>query len=257
MKKNDLLNDDFFDEEIAEFLNCYTAEQAPEEKIDLTIDSLRKYMPPKKTKNRMVEIIRNEITYIDKFHFIATFILVLVGLSASMLPKVSMYNVLMLISPIPMIIGMFELVKSKKDNMWEIEKSCKYSYSKIVLARLIIITSFSLIINIGLLVIYGYGASGDMLCKMLFSIIVPVCTISSINLYLLGKVNSNNSLIATLTIWISIIGTGEIVIEPYLEGANIIGLIITMVIAVGVFAFAAYEFYCKSIKFEGDEMLWN
>ncbi|WP_346962233.1 hypothetical protein [Clostridium sp.] len=257
MKKTDLLNDDFFDNEIAEFLNCYTAEQVPEEKIDLTIDSLRKYMPPKKTKNRMVEIIRNEITYIDKFHFIAALILVVAGLSVSMVSKVSMYNVLMIISPIPMIIGMFELVKSKKDNMWEIEKSCKYSYSKIVLARLIIITSFSVIINIGLLIIYGYGASGDMLCRMLFSIIVPVCTIASINLFLLGKVNSSNSLIATLIVWVSVIGTSKLVTVPYLEEAKIMSLIITIVVSMGVFAFTAYEFYCKSIKFEGDEMLWN
>ena len=121
MKKIDMLDDDYFDNEISEFLNSYTAEKVPEEMIDSTIDSLRKYMPPKKTKNLMVTLIKNEVTYINKSYFIAATIFVAISLAFSMQYNLNLYSTLMIISPMPMILGMFQIVKSTQNNMWELE----------------------------------------------------------------------------------------------------------------------------------------
>lgn len=257
MKKIEKLNDEFFDKEISNFLNCYTVEEVPEEMIDMTVDNLRKYMTPKRTKIKIMEIIRNEITYINKIHFVVSIILLAIGLNLSMINEVSHYSILIFTSPIPMLLGMFELLKSKTDNMWEIEKSCKYSYSKIILARLIIITSFSMIFNIMLLGIYGYGETGDVLCKMLFSIIVPVCIVASINLYILSKLNSSKSIIATLLLGIGLMGTAEIGIVPYIEQARGFVLIVASIIAIIIFSLSICQFYKDSIKFEGEEISWN
>lgn len=257
MKKIDMLDDDYFDNEISEFLNSYTAEKVPEEMIDSTIDSLRKYMPPKKTKNLMVTLIKNEVTYINKSYFIAATILVAISLAFSMQYNLNLYSTLMIISPMPMILGMFQIVKSTQNNMWELEKSFKFSYSNIILARLTIITSFSAIINIALFIICGYGTSGYILCKMLFSIIVPISIVSSINLLLLTKLNNNSSIITSLIVWITIIGSSKTFIIPYLEAAKVVSLTITIIISLMIFSYSLYKFYCTSITFEGEEMLWN
>lgn len=117
MKKTDMRDDDYFDNEISEFLNLYTTEKVPEEMIDITIDSLRQYMPPKKEKNTLLTLISNELTYINKSYFIAATILVIISLAFSIECNINQYKTLMIISPLPMILGMFQIVKSTRNNM--------------------------------------------------------------------------------------------------------------------------------------------
>ena len=65
MKRN-LLDDEFYDKEISEFLESYVLEEASEEKIEETIDVLKEYMPREKERYPLLKVIKNQLTFISR-----------------------------------------------------------------------------------------------------------------------------------------------------------------------------------------------
>ena len=255
--KKDLLNDDeFFDREISEFLATYTVETVDEDKVDETIDVLRAYMPKAKNKYQLFKLMKNEITYVNKMYWVISMIVIILGIMVTNQQNYSAYETLLYISPIPIILGIYEIERSKRENMWELEKSFKYSYSKVMLAKMIIIMAFTTIINMLLSLFIYSGQSTSELIRIMTAWIVPICIVFSINIIILNKVSSNYSIIITSVLWIITLVLGRKWIINFIEGAEIILLIITMAISISIFLFAALQFYNNSKKYEG-ELSWS
>lgn len=254
--KKDLLNDEFFDNEISEFLNSYTVKTIDEEKVDKTIDVLRTYMPNKEDKYQLFKLVKNEITYINKMYWIMSIILMILGVVVTSEQKYSVYETLLYISPIPIIIGVYEIERSKRSCMWELEKSFKYSYSKIVFVRIIIIMAFTTMINIILsLFIYNGQTSGELI-RIMTAWIVPICIVFSINLIIVNKVSSGYSMIIASSLWIITLILGSERIIRFIEGGEIILVVVTMSISVLICLFTTLQFCNNARKYEGG-LLWS
>lgn len=146
--KRDMLDDEFMDKEIEDFLASYVVKDCDKERIDETIDVLKSYIPKQKEKHVLLKMIKNELTYANKIYLLASLIFIILGIFLTARIKVSSYYIMLFASPIPVIIGLYELAKSRMNHMWELEKSMKYSCSIISLAKIIIVIGTSSILNI-------------------------------------------------------------------------------------------------------------
>ncbi len=255
--KKDLLNEDqFFDREISEFLFAYTVETMDEEKMDETIDVLRAHMPKAKDKYKIFKLMKNEITYVNKGYWAISILVMILGIIVTNQQSYSTYETLLYISPIPIILGIYEIERGKREKMWELEKSFKYSYSKVMLSKMIVIIAFTTMINMILSFFIYSGQDTSELLRVMTAWIAPTCIVFSINIIILNKVSSTYSTMITSALWMITLVLGRARIINFIEGAEIISLIITISISMVIFLFATLQFYNNAEKY-GGELSWS
>lgn len=256
-KKEEMSNNqEFFDDEIESFLASYSVPSIEDKKIEDTVDVLREYMPKKINKRNLLNLMLNEITYINKTYWIIAGILVVISAFLPLIFEISPYYYLSLIGPIPMILGISELIKGREEKMWEMEKSCKYNYKQIILARIIIICSFSIIIDLLLCTLIAFNYRGMAYMYLMLSWIAPFALIASLAFLMVSRQAGSGSIIGGLSIWICFVAIGNeyfsIVIEQ-LSTASVIGAI---AISMAIFFYTVRVFYKKFIDYE-EVITWN
>lgn len=254
--KKDLLDNELIEKEIEEFLSMYTVKHIEDEKIDDTIDVLRAYVPRKKEKTNIVELIINEVKYIDRLYILSVILIMLLGLVLNKINKASVYMNILFVSPLPMLLGIYEVIKSRKNKMWEIEKSCKYSYSKVFLSKMVIIMIMTTVVNMILCLSVNYGNTENIFSKLMTAWIVPLCILSSINLIMISKNSRINGGVLTFIVWLIVLVIEEKRIVTIIEAAGNIVLFTIMIASIGILLYSIYKFYKNIENYEG-ELAWN
>lgn len=255
--RRDLLNDDdFFDKEINDFLQAYVPKPCDEDKIDETIDVLKDYMPKKKNKYALLTMIKNQVTYVNRGYIAFSIIFMILGIILSSRCQVSAYDTLLIFSPFPVIIGIYEIAKSKTQNMWEIEKSYKYSYSLVFLSRMIIVTIISSFSNMFFSLSLCNFDIGDMFVRCMSAWIVPMTIVFSISLVIFSRISRVYAPLGACSIWIITLAFCNRWIVSFLQNAREGLLILIMAFSISVFILSFIKFYKVEKNYEG-EALWN
>lgn len=264
MKKNMELLDTYelldhnekFDKDIEEFLESYIVPKVQEEDIQETIKELRQYMPNEKKNPVIIMMIKNQIEYMGKIYFLASLSLVLIALFLPSNDELAYYKYLICSSPISILIGLFELIKSSEGKIWELEKSFKYNYKEIILARLIIISSFAIIINLTLCGIFINNVSTKILLKLMTTWIAPFSIVSSISFLIVSRRSNNNSIMICICGWLVVVFFAQKYLLRFVESVGILSLIGAIVISILVFICCAHAFYKRTINLE-EEIIWS
>ena len=252
----ELLEADLID--IEDFLDSYVVSKVDEEKIDSTIDILKSYMPKEevqhvKVQNHLVDRIKENISLvkfqfslISKVYFIASLLLILVGTITTIRLNLSIYLSATVISPIPILIGIFEIIKGREENVWELELSYKYSLREIVFSRLVIINVVSILISIMMSLILNNAYSQINILKMISIWLIPIFLVGSISLIITSFYRGINSVALCISIWI----LGAMSISVYETIADITHINTFMILGISViFGLVSMKlFYKKSIK---------
>lgn len=251
-----LLEADLMD--IEDYLDSYVVNQVDEEKIDSTIDILKAYMPKEEVETvkkdiRIFEVIKENIgliklqlSLISKLYLILSLLLILVGTIATVKLNLSVYLSASIIAPIPILLGIFELIKGREENVWELELSYKYSLREIILSRLIIINVISILISIIISINLNNIYSQINLFNMISIWLIPIFAISSISLVITSVYRSMNSIALCIAIWI-LGAMGISLYEKVADIANINLFIALGISAIGV-VISSKLFYKKSIN---------
>lgn len=251
----DLVESDLMD--IEDFLDSYVINKVDEQKIDSTIDILKSYMPKQevqaiKEQSIFLERIKNNIdlvkfqfSLISKIYFISSLLLILVGTITTIKLNLSIYLSASIIAPIPILLGIFEIIKGRDENVWELELSYKYSLREIVLSRLIIINIVSILISIIISIGLKNTYSEINLFKMISVWLIPIFLVGSISLAITSIYRSINSIALCIAIWI----LGVLSISIYEKIAVITNINTFIVLGVSVISvvIASKLFYKKSI----------
>ncbi len=251
----DLVESDLMD--IEDFLDSYVINKVDEQKIDSTIDILKSYMPKQEVQaikeqtiflerfKNNIDLVKFQFSLISKIYFISSLLLILVGTITTIKLNLSIYLSASIIAPIPILLVIFEIIKGRDENVWELELSYKYSLREIVLSRLIIINIvsilISIIISIGLKITY----SEINLFKMISIWLIPIFLVGSISLAITSIYRSINSIALCIAIWI----LGVLSISIYEKIAVITNINTFIVLGVSVISvvIASKLFYKKSI----------
>lgn len=252
----ELVEEDLMD--IEYFLDSYIVNKVNEQKIDSTINILKSYMPKqevqdieenntfsKKIKNN-IDLVKFQFNLISKAYFISSLLLILVGTITTIKLKLSIYLSASIIAPIPILLGIFEIIKGRDENVWELELSYKHSLREIVLARLMIINAVSILISIIISIGLDNTYSEINLFKMISIWLIPIFTVAAISLVITSIYRSINSITLCIAIWI----LGVLSISMYEKIADIsnINTFIALGISVISVVISSKLFYKKSIN---------
>ena len=191
LRYDDIENEDFeilLDEEfldIENFLNSYIVKDVNEENIDLTIDKLRIYMPQNKNENEnenvylyskvrtSIGLLKMQFKIFNKLYLIASMMLVLCGVIGTIKLNLNPYLCAYTVSPIPILIGLAEILRGKEENMWELELSYKYSFREILFAKLVIISTTAIALSLVTSLILTGTYSEVSLLKIINICLIP------------------------------------------------------------------------------------
>ena len=250
-----LLEVDLMD--IEDYLESYVVNQVDEEKIDSTIDILKAYMPKEEVETAKKEIrifdaikeniglVKLQFSLISKLYLILSLLLILVGTIATVKLNLSVYLSASIIAPIPILLGIFEIIKGREENMWELELSYKYSLREIILSKLIIINVISILISIIISINLNNIYSQINLFKMISIWLIPIFAISSVSLVITSVYRSMNSIALCMAVWI-LGAMGISLYEKMSDITNINLFIVLGISAIGV-VISSKLFYKKSI----------
>ncbi|WWD83766.1 hypothetical protein TEGL_21800 [Terrisporobacter glycolicus ATCC 14880 = DSM 1288] len=252
-KFEDLLEEDL--KEIENFLDSYIVPEVNEYKIEATIDVLRDYMPVTERKHKVnlypnvkssLELIKLNLTFVSKLYWFLSLLLVLLGTIITVKFEFNIYETAISIAPIPILLGVFELIKGRDESVWEIELSYKYSLREILLSKIIIIGVFSIGIGLIISILLTNTYSSVNILKMLVLWLIPIFLTSSVSLVIVSIYRSINSIAICLSIWIlSIILMNNIQlnISHFAELAVLALSFITMIYSLRLFYKQSINFY--------------
>lgn len=256
-----LLEEDLLD--IENFLDSYVVKKVDEEKIDLTIETLRNYMPKNSSENLVVnknmdllnkistnmELMKIQFMLFNKVYIIASLILTLGGLIGAIKYNLNPYVSSYTIAPIPVLLGLVEILRGKEEGVWELELSYKYSFREIIFAKLTIIGITSIAISLFMSFILANTYSEVNLLKLINTSLIPICFISIVSLVTASIYRSMNSIALSTGIWI--ICSNMVDSNTFKNIANVSNLkLFTMVVILGILTIVSLRvFYKKSIHF--------
>lgn len=248
----ELLEADLTD--IEDFLDSYVVSKVDEEKIDSTIDVLKLHMPKEEVQHVKVQeylldrikenisLVKFQFSLISKVYFIASLLLILLGTITTIRLNLSIYLSASIIAPIPILIGIFEIIKGREENVWELELSYKYSLREIVFSRLIIINVVSVLISIMMSLILNNAYSQINLLKMISIWLIPIFLVGSVSLIVTSFYRGINSIALCISIWI----LGAMSIRVYETIADITHINTFMILGISViFTLVSMKFFYK------------
>lgn len=265
LRYDDIENEDFeilLDEEfldIENFLNSYIVKDVNEENIDLTIDKLRNYMPQNKNENENVYLyskvrtsiglLKMQFKIFNKLYLIASMMLVLCGVIGTIKLNLNPYLCAYTVSPIPILIGLAEILRGKEENMWELELSYKYSFREILFAKLVIISTTAIALSLVTSLILTGTYSEVSLLKIINICLIPTCFISLISLILASVYRGMNSIVLSTSIWIVVSNIVDKNTINYIVNVKNYKLFLVLILLCVFTMVASKLFYKKSINF--------
>lgn len=181
--------------EIEKELNQYVVKYPDEHKIDVTIDTLRQYVPNKnKQPTKIVEQFwtlmkhtTTEMALISKFYWLVSVILFTLGYLVTVFSDYNPLFTLVILAPVPLILGLIEVFKGREQGLLEMEMACKFSAHQIILSRLLLIGVFNITLNILLTVGFAPLLDSLNILEMLLIWFTPFTIFSAFALWLSMK----------------------------------------------------------------------
>lgn len=263
LRYDDIENEDFeilLDEEfldIENFLNSYIVKEVNEENIDLTIDKLRNYMPQNKNENMnlyskvrtSMGLLKMQFKIFNKLYLIASIMLVLCGVIGTIKLNLNPYLCAYTVSPIPILIGLAEILRGKEENMWELELSYKYSFREILFAKLLIVSTTAIALTLVTSLILTGTYSEVSLLRIINICLIPTCFISLISLILASIYRGMNSIVLSTSIWIVVSNMVDNDTINYIVNVKNYKLFLVLILLFILTIIASKLFYKKSINF--------
>lgn len=197
-------NDDFKAE-----LDQYIVQFPDEFKIDATINKLRQYIPAKQSRTkqfsqRFMKLINHakmEVFFMGKTYWLISIVLFIIGYFVTMARALNPIITLIFLAPIPFIIGLIEVFKSREQGLLEMEMACKFSAHEIMLARLMLISLFNLTLNTMLTLAISPSITGTTLFHVTLLWLTPFTLFTAVVLGLAIKIRSSAFPLAIIPLW--------------------------------------------------------
>ncbi|WNF38371.1 hypothetical protein RJD24_08105 [Bacillaceae bacterium IKA-2] len=209
---------DYFDEEIKDFLDNFTFEYPDESEIESTINSLRKYVPKKRRKIDSLVANSKELLFhstrelfnLSSLFWSLNLLFFISGLIYVFFFNGNPYSTVISLSPIPIFLGLVEAFKSRESSSFEIELSCKYSPQQIILSRLFIVSTFNFVLNIVLVVSLSSLIDNILPLKLLLYWMVPNIVVAALGLFLTLRFRSYVIIPVLSVLWVVILTSSTI-----------------------------------------------
>lgn len=204
-------------------------------------------------KEKIMDILINQISYISKTIFVIQFLLLIVGIGIIKTTDFRYTNIL--ITFVVAILSFFqfiEIAKSFKYKMYEIEMSSKINLRILIALRAVILSA----INLCIMTIFGIAMGVKFkyeISLMILHFLVPFLIINIVNIEIAKRFKTNEVIKIFLSLSISIVLAIVHIQKPMIyEKSSIAIWLITLFISIAVLIKNWYELWNKE-----EEFIWN
>jgi hypothetical protein len=216
-------------DELTKMLDAYTVEFPPEHVIQSSIDHALIHLPHNPVATgfslakfkRMFQTLSIQTEYLAKWFWLFSILLFMSGYLATVYGSFNPYKMVLILSPMPFVLGVLELLRSVDSGMAEIELSCMMSLPQTVMARFALIGTYNIALN-SIISLGLYWTYGIDFWKVVLFWLVPFTWTSGIMLFLATKFRGRMLVPIAVCGWaVAIIGMlSNPKVLPYLLSLN-------------------------------------
>lgn len=200
----------FDDTELEQQLSPYIVKYPSEFEINKTIDTLRKHVPTKQAKvsrgfqglPRLILRMQSEVTIISKLYWLFGLALFIIGSILIKYSTIEALYILLVITPLPVLFGLFETFKGREQGVLELEMACKHSPSEIILARFLLVSAYNIGLNILLILGFSSYLQGINLFEILTLSFLTLICFTVILLAISMRFRGSVFIVLSLSVWI-------------------------------------------------------
>lgn len=213
--ENSILQDaeiELLEFEMKQILDNYHVEYPSDDEIKATIKVIRNSIPVNEKKTDVIckksfLLLKNslrEFNHISSFFWISNISFFIVGLIMIFLGRSNPYLTVMFLSPIPFVLGLIEVFKSRNLGIAELEMTLKHSFQQIVLSRMVVVGCYNLVLNVSITVILSLFMKEVWIWKLIFYWSTPFTVVSVITLIIESRIrNSYTTASVSIAIWLT------------------------------------------------------
>lgn len=240
---NDELDD--LEPELQLLLNDYSVEYPSDEAIAQTIDVLRPYVVQPAQSSASFFPLSLKQLHIRPFFWILNALFFLCGLLVWGLGKGDPYIIMMLISPLPFLLGLLEIFRGRDEGLLELEMSCKFSAQQLMLMKLTAVGAYNVLLCFVLIAIFNLFGEPLLLSKLVIYWAAPLTVTASIGLALSRRITGPIFAPVALVIW----SFAAITITNTLDFAHQSDVLLSVICGViSVLAVALLIFQVKQLR---------
>lgn len=191
-------------------LNQYIVKYPDEEGINVTIDTLRQYVPHKQKnipciKNQIFSLIKRtstEITLMSKTYWVVSAVLFILGFLLVNSTAYDPLTTLVIISPLPFMFGLVEVFKAREQGLLEMEMTCKFSVYEIMLTRLLLIGLYNISLSTMLTIAFTSLIDSASMWEIIFVWLTPLTFFASISLWISIRFRGFAFLMMIVSLWV-------------------------------------------------------
>lgn len=176
----------------------------PEHVIQNTIENCIVHVPEYTSKRsklkQMFHTLSLQAEYVAKWFWIFSLLLFISGYVVTVFGSISPYKTVLVLAPMPFVLGVLEMLRSVDSGLAEMELASKMSLPQIVMARFVLVGSYNVVLNA--IISFGlYWTFGIDLWKVVLFWLVPFTWISSIMLFLASRFRGRRLVPIAVCLW--------------------------------------------------------
>lgn len=198
-------------EELKNFLQAYRVPYPSEDQVNDMIESLGQYVPSRKefvparadTFLRLIQDAAISLRFMGVSYWIITLLLYLAGAVVVSVIPANPCKLLLILGPLPVMLGLLEVFHGREEKMLELELVCKITAQEIVLSRIMIICIYNAILNVGLSGIIGSLYPAVLLWRITLLWLAPMILTGGIALWFCSFIRSEYAVLGSVSCWIA------------------------------------------------------
>lgn len=193
---------DDVNQEFRLLLDDYTVEYPNDEAIAQTIDVLRAYVKTPDKKRSPFFPLRLRQLHIRPVFWILNALFFSCGLLAWGVWEGDPYMIMLMVSPVPFILGLLEIFRGRDEGLLELEMSCEYSGQQLMLMKLTAVGVYNVLLCFVLIAIFSVFGEPLLLSKLVIYWATPLTVTASIGFALAWRVRGPVFAPVALVIWL-------------------------------------------------------
>ncbi|RSD26830.1 hypothetical protein [Mesobacillus subterraneus] len=204
------------DHDVKEYLDSYKVDFPNEDELEASIEFIMAKVPVRETRSEVIKrkansLMLNSVRELLNFGWAFWTLngaFLLLGMISLIQWSDEPYTMIFMLAPLPFIVGIFEIMKSRDKGMIELELTLKYNAQQILTSRLFVVGLYNLLMNAGLSAVLLTVNPEIQIARLFLSWTVPYVLVTGIAFLLALKTKGIPASATFIALWIAVSAAG-------------------------------------------------
>ena len=150
---------------------------------------------------RLLRLTASELSGFTTLYWVMSLFLYIIGLATLVQFQGEPRFALFALAPVPFLVGLSEVLRSRDTGMLELEMSCRYNGASVMLAKLCITAGYTILLNACAATWFASTYTGLGLGTLMQAWLIPFTLMTAMALAVVMRLRGSNAVMVTLSIW--------------------------------------------------------